>query len=78
MEEKYKIFIDQNEYQKYLLDYISHGEIDKMLNSTVFADDAKYKSAVIHGVCMASLLTSRCSKYFATIDNEDNNTTEGE
>ena len=56
----YKILIDSQELQQIILDYIRNGEFDKMFNSTVFKDNPDYRLAMIHGMIIASMLSSRC------------------
>lgn len=60
MEDNCRIVVDVKEFQQKVLDYISSGEIDKMINSTVFAGKPECKSAIIHGMAIASMLTSCC------------------
>ena len=54
------VLIDSREFQQKILDFISSDEFDKIFNSTVFADKPECKQAMIHGMCVASMLTSRC------------------
>lgn len=60
MENNYKIVIDVREFQQKVLDYISSEEIDKMIRNTVFDGSPECKSAIIHGMAIASMLTSYC------------------
>ena len=55
-----KIVVDTNEFQQKVLDYINSDDIDKMISNTVFADKPECKSAIIHGMSIASMLTSAC------------------
>lgn len=57
-----KILIDSTEFQRKVLDYISSCEIDKMIDATVFKDNQECKQAIIHGMVIASMLTSRCKQ----------------
>ena len=57
-----KILIDSTEFQQKVLDYISSCEIDKMIDATVFKDNQECKQAIIHGMAIASMLTSRCKQ----------------
>jgi hypothetical protein len=57
----FKILIDSTEFQQKVLDYISSCEIDKMIDTTVFKDNQEYKQAIIYGMVIASMLTSRCT-----------------
>ena len=59
-EEKYLVLIDSKEFQQRVLDCITTEEIDKFFHNTVFADDERCKQAMIHGMCIASMLTSYC------------------
>lgn len=61
-----KILIDSTEFQQKVLDYISSCEIDKMIDTTVFKDNQEYKQAIIYGMVIASMLTSRCTFYELT------------
>ena len=68
MDSNYKILIDVQEYQKRILDVMTSEEIDKYFNCTVFnekEDKVGYKSAMIHGMCIASLLTTDCDLVIA-------------
>lgn len=56
----YRILIDLNEYQTMVLDYICSNEFNKMVNGTIFKDDPKCKQAIMHGMIIASLLSSTC------------------
>ena len=55
------MLIDTEEYHKQILDYITSDKINKAFNSTVFATEPKCKQAMIHGMCIAAMLTSKCS-----------------
>lgn len=39
MNEDYKLYIEVNEFQQKVLDYIASEDIDKMINDTIFADN---------------------------------------
>lgn len=60
MNEDYKLYIEVNEFQQKVLDYIASEDIDKMINATIFADNPECKRAIIHGMVIASMLTSKC------------------
>ena len=62
--EDYKILIDPSEFQQKVLDYINSDELDKMIDSTVFKDKPESKSAITHGMVIASMLTTRCEKIY--------------
>lgn len=57
--------IDTAEFNNKILDYISSDELDKMINCTVFKDNPQSKSAIIHGMCIAAMLTSQCDLVYA-------------
>lgn len=58
-----RIFIESIEFQQKVLDYISSEEINKMFNSTIFKDNPECKSAMIHGMVIASMLTCHCKQF---------------
>lgn len=62
MEEKYnyKVLIDTKEFQQNVLDYIKSDKFDKMYDSTVFRNNPDYRPAMVHGMVIASMLTSQC------------------
>lgn len=67
MEVKYKILIDSQEFQRRILDLITTDELDKFFNRTVYAEKENsnsYKTAMIHGMCIASMMTSQCDPVF--------------
>ena len=66
----YKIVVDVEEFQQKVLDYISSDEMDKMINNTVFAEKPECKSAVIHGMAIASMLTSYCTLMYVKNNND--------
>lgn len=70
MENNYRIAVDVNEFQKKVLDYICSDELDKMINNTVFAEKPECKSAIIHGMAIASMLTSACEPMYIKDDNK--------
>lgn len=59
--DKFVILFDSIKFQQMILDCISSGEIDKFYNNTIFSDDPKCKQAMIHGMVIASMMTSKCS-----------------
>ena len=63
MKENYKILIDPTEFQSLVLDYINSDEFNKIIDTSVFIGDPTCKSAIIHGMTIASMLTCRCSRY---------------
>lgn len=61
MEDNCKIVVDIKEFQEKVLDYIESDKIDKLLNSTIYADNKECRSAMIYGMSIASMLTSLCN-----------------
>lgn len=56
--------LKSNENYKQLMNELSTTcEIDKMIDTTVFKDNQECKQAIIHGMVIASMLTSRCTFY---------------
>jgi len=62
--QKYKIAIEYKDFQEKILDYITSGKLDEMINHTVFNEDENCKSAIIHGMCIASLVASSCDQIY--------------
>ena len=62
MEEKVSILVDVNEIQAKIIDCITSDEINTFYNYTTFADKPECKQAMIHGMCIASLLISQCNQ----------------
>lgn len=65
MGEKYKdrILIDMGEFQSKILEHVCSNEFNKQFESTQFStyEDAKgYRQAMMHGMVMASIMTSQC------------------
>lgn len=69
MFEEEKIFIDQLEYQQKLLEFLTSEEFDRFFNVTVFKDNLECRQAMIHGMAIASMMTSQC-KHIAVKDRE--------
>lgn len=65
---KNKVFIEVDKFQQKILECISSGEVDEYFNSSMFTNIPGAKGAMIYGMCIASLLTSKCDqiigKYF--------------
>lgn len=60
-----KILVDISEYQQRVLNCIGSEEIDKFFGSTMFAslpESNIYKQAMIHGMVIASMMTSQCNQ----------------
>ena len=67
MEVKYQVLIDSQEFQRRILDLITTEDLDKFFNCTVYAEKENsnsYKAAMIHGMCIASMMTSDCNQVF--------------
>lgn len=68
-----KILIEPKEFQQKILDCVLTDEINRMFESTYFStkeNPSEYKAAMIHGMIMASLLTSSCKTY--VVNKEEN------
>lgn len=60
-----KLLIDTTEYQKKVLDCIASEEIDKFFGATYFKNLPEAdmcKQAMIYGMAIASMMTSRCNQ----------------
>lgn len=64
MENNFTKVIDTQDFQQKVLDYISSDELDEMINNTVFAGKPECKSAITHGMAIASMLTSTCEPMY--------------
>lgn len=77
---KYHVFIKTDEFQKRILHCITSEEINKFFNNTVFNDDVRYKEAMVHGMLIASMMTSYCKPFMVKIkdeiENEEDNNNE--
>ena len=62
--DKYLILIDAQKFQQKILNCVTTKEVDKFFDNTIFADDKKYKQAMIYGMCIASMMTSDCEPLF--------------
>lgn len=68
-----KILIEPKEFQQKILDCVLTDEINRMFESTYFStkeNASDCKAAMIHGMIMASLLTSSCKTY--VVNKEEN------
>lgn len=61
MEDRFISVVDITEFNKRIVDCITSGEIDKYIDNTSFAGKDEYKQAIIHGMCVASMLLSSCN-----------------
>ena len=57
------MLINDKEFHDKILSYIGSDEINKIIDNTAFKNNKKYRQAVIHGMCLASMLTSDCKDY---------------
>ena len=60
-----KLLIDSTEYQQEVLDCIYSEEIDKFFGATYFKNLPEAdvcKQAMIYGMTIASMITSRCNR----------------
>ena len=64
MNEQNVRLINATEFQEKILDYISSDELNKMVNNTIFSDDQKCRSAIIHGMITASMMISKCNTVY--------------
>ena len=62
--EIYRVLIDSKEFQQKVLDYIGSEEIDKVIRTTSFDGKPECKSAIIYGMCLASMLTNNCEPFY--------------
>lgn len=65
--DKYVILFNTSEFQQRILDCITSDEINNFYNNTIFSDDPKCKQAMIHGMILASMMTSKCSYTFTKV-----------
>lgn len=61
----YRVLIDSQEFQSKVLDFIDSTEFNTLFRSSMFNtcnehENKKNKGAIIHGMMLASMMTSRC------------------
>ena len=60
------IYINLEDFQKFILNYIQSDEIDKIFKSTIFANDIEKSElcfqAMQHGLILGSLLANQLPK----------------
>lgn len=59
-----KVMTDTTEYQQRVLECIGSEEVDKFFGATMFAnlpESSICKQAMIHGMAIASMMTSQCN-----------------
>lgn len=66
-----EIFISVYEFQEMILKCIHSDEINKIVDSTVYKDDPNGKQAIIHGMVMAAMITSKCTQYHMVKENKE-------
>lgn len=60
-----KRFINVEEFQRKILDFIGSKKYKEMVSCTVFADDPRCINAITHGLSLAAMLASTdCTTYF--------------
>lgn len=64
-------FISVNEFRETILEYINSDKINDIVDSTVFKDDPHGKQAIIHGMVMAVMITSKCTQYCMVKEEEE-------
>lgn len=70
MENEHLTLIDSKEFQIKVLDYIVSEDFDEAFNNTIFAGEPKCKEAMMHGMCMAAMLTCKCDSFVVRKPNE--------
>lgn len=70
MEDNCKIVVDIKEFQEKVLDYIKSDKIEKLLDSTIYADNKECKSVMIYGMTIASMLTNLCELMYIKYNNK--------
>lgn len=71
MKDQFISVVDTTEFNKRIMDCITSGEIDKYIDNTVFAGKDEYKQAIIHGMCVASMLLSSCNIIYVRKENDE-------
>ena len=71
--DNYRLLIDQEDFQRKVLEYMGSEEMNKMIDSTVFKDKPECINAVIHGMAIASMITSRCDLFRILIKEDEQN-----
>ena len=69
------IYINLEEFQKFILDYIQSDEINKAFKSTIFANDTEKSElcfqAMQHGLIWGSLLANQLPKLIYVTEEEE-------
>lgn len=66
----YVTLIDVAEFQQVILKLIGSEELDKMIASSLYADDKEARAAINYGMILAALFTSKCSQYGIKTDSD--------
>lgn len=61
------IFINQREFQSYILNFVSSEKYKEILENMINGNDEKFQQGFIQGLCWASLLTSQINNFYADI-----------
>lgn len=69
-------FINQREFQSYILRFISSEKYKEVLKNMISGDDEKFQQGFIQGMCWASLLTSQINNFYADIPEANNESQE--
>lgn len=69
--DNYRLLIDQEDFQRKVLEYMGSEEMNKMIDNTVFKDKPECINAVIHGMAIASMITSRCDLFRILIKEDE-------
>ncbi len=59
------VFINQREFQSYILKFISSEKYKEILTNMISGDDEKFQQGFVQGLCWASLLTSQVNNFYA-------------
>lgn len=60
-------FINQREFQSYVLNFISSEKYKEVLKNMISGDKEDFQQGFIQGLCWGSLLTSQVNNYYADI-----------
>ena len=57
-------YISDVEFNKMILDIIHNGELDKFIDNSVYKDKIECRSAIIYGMSLACIFTSKLDKIY--------------
>lgn len=63
--------IDVAEFHQIILKLIGSDELNKMIDSSLYADDKEARAAINYGMILAALFTSKCAQYGIKADNNE-------